>query len=158
MKAATIKELKIELGTRPPEELLEICLRLSKFKKENKELLTYLLYEVSDESAYIATVKREVSHDFTLINTSSYYYIKKSVRKILRNVRKYIRYSKKKETEVELLIHFCYELRKVRPSIENNIALRNIFNRQIATIKKAMSALHEDLQYDYQTELNKINE
>lgn len=158
MKAASIKELKIELGLRPAEELLEICLRLSKFKKENKELLTYLLYEASNEATYIASVKREVEHEFTLINTSSYYYIKKSVRKILRNVKKYIRYSKQKETEVELLLYFCYELKNMTPSIDNNIALQNIFKRQIDAVRKAMTSLHEDLQYDYQMELNQIIE
>jgi len=34
--------------------------------------------------------------------------------------------------------------------------LQNIFNRQIETIKKAISTLHEDLQYDYELELNEI--
>lgn len=156
MKAATIRELKHELSNRSQAELLELCLRLSKFKKENKELLTYLLYEASDEAAYITNVKNEIEHEFEQINKKSYYYIKKSVRKILRNIKKYIRYSKKKETEVELLIYFCSELKKMRPSIEKNIALHNIFKRQIKAIKKTVSSLHEDLQYDYEVELNEI--
>ncbi len=156
MKAATVWELKQELNNRSQIELVELCLRLSKFKKENKELLTYLLYEASNETDYIESVKIEIEHEFELINKTSYYFIKKSVRKILRNTKKYIRYSKKKETEVELLIYFCNELKKMRPSIENNVTLNNLFNRQIEAIKKAMSFLHEDLQYDYEIELNKI--
>ena len=156
MKAATVRELKQELSNRSQTELLKLCLRLSKFKKENKELLTYLLYEASDEAAYIANVKKEIEHEFEQINKKSYYYIKKSVRKILRNIKKYIRYSKKKETEVELLIYFCSELKKMRPSVEKNIALHNIYKRQIEAIKKALSSLHEDLQYDYEVELNEI--
>jgi len=153
MKAATVKELKQELGNRSQKELVEFCLRLSKFKKENKELLTYLLYEESNEVAYIQSVKREIEQEFKGINRTSYYFIKKSVRKILRNTKKYIRYSKKKETEVELLIYFCLELKKMKPSIKRNMVLQNIFNRQIETIKKAISTLHEDLQYDYEIEL-----
>ncbi len=153
MKTATVKELKEELNNRPQKELLELCLRLSKFKKENKELLTYLLYEESDEAAFIQSVKREIEQEFEGINRTSYYFIKKSVRKILRNTKKYIRYSKKKETEVELLIYFCLELKKMKPSIKRNMVLQNIFNRQIETIKKAISTLHEDLQYDYEIEL-----
>jgi len=156
MKAATIKELKQELGNRSQKELLELCLRLSKFKKENKELLTYLLYEESDEAAFIQNVKSEIEQEFSLINTTSYYFIKKSVRKILRNTKKYIRYSKKKETEVELLIYFCSELKNMRPSIERNVPLKNILIRQIEAIKKAVSTLHEDLQYDYEVEMNEI--
>ena len=48
MKAVNVSRLKTELNNRSPKELLEICLRLSKFKKENKELLTYLLLEADD--------------------------------------------------------------------------------------------------------------
>ena len=153
MKAATVKELKQELGNRSPKELLELCLRLSKFKKENKELLTYLLYEESDEAAFIQGVKREIEQEFEDINRTSYYFIKKSVRKIMRSTKKYIRYSKKKETEVELLIYFCSELKNMNPSISRNMVLNNIYKRQIEAIKKAISTLHEDLQYDYEIEL-----
>lgn len=154
MKTATVRELKKELSHRSPTELLELCLHLSKFKKENKELLTYLLYESSNEDAYIESVKTEMKEQFKEINISSYYFIKKSVRKILRNTKKYIRYSKKKETEVELLIYFCYSLNNMSPPIKRNVTLENIFDRQIVLIRKAISTLHEDLQYDYELEID----
>ena len=144
MKAATVKEIRQELNQRSPKELLELCLRLSRFKKENKELLTYLLFEADDEAAFIEGVKREIKLDFEVINTSSYYFMKKSIRKILRNTKKYIRYSKKKETEVELLIYFCAELIKMKPSIKNNTVLNNMYKRQIDVINKAIGTLHED--------------
>lgn len=156
MKAASVKEIKIELSSRSKGELLELCLHLAKFKKENKELLTYLLYEASDESAYVESVKKEIEQLFKQINKRNYYFIKKSVRKILITVKKYIQYSKKKETEVELLLCFCGELKKMRPSIKENIALINIYKRQIEAIKKTIASLHEDLQFDYEIELNKI--
>lgn len=156
MKAASIKELKQELNSRSQGDLLELCLRLSRFKKENKELLTYLLFEASDEAAYIEGVKTEIKQEFKQINKKSYYLIKKSVRKILRSIKKYIRYSKKKETEVELLLCFCSELKKMRPSMNNNIPLSNIFIRQVELIKKTVSSMHEDLQFDYGAELNEI--
>ena len=149
MKAATVSELKKELSTRSPKELLELCLRLSKFKKENKELLTYLLYEASNEAGYIMSVKSEIDTEFELINKKSFYFIKKSIRKILRNIKKYVRYSKNKETEVELLIYFCTKLKEFRPSIKRNITLTNLFNRQITLIRKSILSLDEDLQYDY---------
>ena len=76
MKAVTVKELKTELSSRAPKELLEICLRLSKFKKENKELLTYLLFESDQESDYIAWAKREVDTHFEGMNTRNFFFIK----------------------------------------------------------------------------------
>jgi len=157
MKTATVKELRQELSTRQPKELLELCLRLSKFKKENKELLTYLLYEASDEATYIENIKKEMTEGFEGINRKSYYFIKKSVRKILRNCKKYIRYSKKKETEVDLLIYFSLELINMKPSLKRSTVLQNLYKRQVESIKKIVKSLHEDLQYDYEIELEEMD-
>jgi len=157
MKAVTVKELKIELSERSQSELIELCLRLSRFKKENKELLTYLLFESSNESGYIESVKIEIDNQFELINTKTYYFIKKSVRKILRIIKKYIRYSKNKETEIELILYFCKKLQQFKPSIKGNTVLHNIYLREIAGVRKKMKLLHEDLQYDYEIELKKLD-
>lgn len=156
MKAVTVKELKQELNTRSAKELLELCLRLSKFKKENKELLTYLLFESSDEYLYVESVKKEIDWQFDQINKKTYYLIKKSVRKILNNTKKYIRYSQKKETEVELLIYFCTKLKNLTPPIQKSTKLQNLYNTQIAVIRKKITALHEDLKYDYGVELDAL--
>jgi len=156
MKPAAVKQIKDELKSRDNQQLIELCLSLSKFKKENKELLTYLLFEAEDEQGYIQNVKEEIKEEFSLINLSSYYFMKKSLRKILRNVKKHIRYSKKKETDIELLIYFCYEMRQLSPSIDYNITLSNIFNRQLDMIKKKMLLVHEDLRYDYELELESL--
>jgi len=158
MKTATVKQLKDELKHSSTEELMHLCLRLSRFKKENKELLTYLLFEAHDEAVYIENVKQEIDLQFETINTDSYFYIKKSVRKILRLIKKYSRYSLKKETEVELLLYFCHKLKDFKPSINRNVTLTNIYNRQIAAIKKIITGLHEDLQYDYTIALEDLEE
>lgn len=158
MKAVSVVTIKKELQHRSSEELTELCLRLAKFKKENKELLTYLLFESHDETGYIESVKQEIDEQFELINTNSYFYIKKSVRKILRTIKKFARYSLKKETEVELLLYFCQKLKDFKPSINHNVTLTNIFERQIHLIKKIVSTLHEDLQYDYKLILDELHD
>ncbi|MDV7188042.1 hypothetical protein R3X25_12180 [Lutibacter sp. TH_r2] len=157
MKTASVKELKNELKHIPQTELVELCLSLSKFKKENKELLTYLLFEKSNEERFIESVKNEVDELFNEINTKSYFYIKKSVRKILRIIKKYIRYSKKKETEIELLLYFCKKMKNFQPSIKKYTVLENIFDREISALKKKIQGVHEDLQFDYGQELNSLN-
>ena len=156
MKTATVNELKNEIQHLSQTELIEAVLVLSKFKKENKELLTYLLFEASDEAGFIEGVKEEISNEFSTINCNSYFYMKKSVRKILRITKKYIRYSKNKETEIELLLYFCKELKNLKPSIYKNISLNNIYDRQITFIKKNLTKLHEDLQYDYNLMLDEL--
>ncbi|MDY8136334.1 hypothetical protein [Aquimarina sp. 2201CG5-10] len=156
MKTATVKEIKTELYHRSPDEIIELCLRLSKFKTENKELLTYLLFESDQEDSYIENIKNEIDSHFETINFSSYYYIKKSIRKILRIIKKYIRYSKKTETEVELLLHFCKKFKNITPPIQESTVLQNIYNREINTIQKKLKNLHSDLQHDYNLELEEI--
>lgn len=156
MKAASIKEIKTELNHRSNQELLALCLRLGKFKKENKELLTYLLFESSNEENFIQSIKANVDRDFEKINTKTFYFIKKSVRKILRDIKKFIRYSQNKETEVELLLYFCFKLKEFKPSIKQNTTLVNLYNRQIDYINKKVMALHDDLQYDYNLELKEL--
>jgi hypothetical protein len=156
MKAVTIKELNQELINRSPKELRDLCLRLSRFKKENKELLTYLLFESADEAQYIESVKEEIGVKFKEVNRKSYYFIKKGVRRILLITKKYIRYSQNKKTEVDLLISYCKELQKFTPPINKNQALRNLYARQVDEIKEKLSSLHEDLQYDYEPELKAL--
>lgn len=156
MKAVTIKQLKDELSHKSANELKELCLHLARFKKENKELLTYLLFESHDEESYIQTIKEEIDFQFDEVNTNSFYYIRKSVRKILSSIKKHIRYSKKKETEAELLLYFCKKLKAFRPSIKRSTRLQNVFDSQIRMATKAIDKLHEDLQYDFQIELNEL--
>jgi hypothetical protein len=157
MKAVTIKELKEELADCTPKGLRDLCLRLARFKKENKELLTYLLFQSFDEAIYIEGVKKEVDEQFEQINRKSYRFIKKSFSKILRSIRKYSRYSQKKETEVELLVYFCTKLNKFTPSLHKNTGLHNFYEKQIITIRKKASQLHEDLQFDYKIELERLS-
>jgi len=156
MKPATIAQIKKELQHKSDQELIDYCLRLSKFKKENKELLSYLLFQSDDEQAYIDAIQEDIDEKLESINTSNYYYVKKSLRRILRDTKKFIRYSSKKETEVELLLHFCYRLSEFKPSVFKNKTLENMYVRQINVIESKIDALHEDLQYDYNLELEQL--
>jgi len=149
MKAATIIEIKKELKYRSQEQLIEYCLAMARFKLESKELLTYLVFESEDEQAYIQSVKDYITHEFSTITATNFFFIKKSVRKILRQTKRYVRYSKKKETEAELLIFFCHALKDMRPSIKRNRVLTNMYKMQLSLAQKAIAKLHEDLQYDY---------
>ena len=158
MKAAGVKAIKEELNSRSREELSDLCLKLSKFKKENKELLTYLLFEADNENLFIISIQEKIDLEFENIKRKSYYFIKKSIRKILRNTKKNIRYSKKKQTEVELLLHFCKKLKKFDPSISNSIPLTRIFDREILKVEKILKTLHPDLKYDYESEIESILE
>lgn len=134
-------------------QLKSLCLRLAKFKKDNKELLTYLLFEAHDEHGYVESVKREVTEQFESISNLNTYYLKKSLRRILKIVNKQIRYSGLPETELELRIHFCRQIKEADMAITKSTVLMNLYEQQLKKIHQALEKLHEDLQFDYQAQV-----
>lgn len=155
MKAATIHEIKQELSNRKPAEVTDLCLRLARFKKENKELLTYLLFEAHREEEFVGELKEEIADLFHSINKTHLYFAKKTLRRIVRVINKYCRYSQSKQTEVELRLFFCNRLFHADISLYNN-AIGKIYDGQVKKLREALETLHEDLQYDYRRELEKL--
>jgi hypothetical protein len=156
MKTATIQELKQELQSVSQSKLLELCLRLAKFKKENKELLTFLLFESHDEESYTVGVRLLIDEGFAELPKTTHYLTKKSLRKILRITNRYIKYAGSKQVEVALLIYFCQQMKSLNMHLPKTAVLHNIYLQQLKKIKAALKLLHEDLQYDYQRELDAL--
>jgi hypothetical protein len=149
MKAASVHELKDELQQLPPKQLVELCLRLSRFKKENKELLTYLLFEANDLPGYITLVKQQMDEAFQALNTSQIFLAKKTIRKTLRIANKHVRFTGSKQAEVELLIYFCTLLKGSGIQLQKSTAMLNLYNQQLKKTRKALEGMHEEEQYDY---------
>lgn len=158
MKAASSSDLKQGLKKLTHNELLDICLRLARFKKENKELLSFLLFESDDIPSYIRAAREEMDEQFENVNTSQLYFAKKTVRKILRETNKHIRYSSHKQVEVELLLHFCSRLQQKVSSFTKSPALFKLYLNQLKKLRASIESLHEDLQYEYLKELEKISD
>ncbi len=153
MKTVSLNDIKKELSNHGSTDLLEYCLRLAKFKKENKELLQYLLFEAEDISTYVQEVKREIEEQFVQMNTSNVYFVKKSVRKILRNINKQIRFSMSRQVEAELLIEFCNCIKRHSVPIKKSRQLYKLYENQLKKIDKTLCSLHPDLQYDLKRQL-----
>ncbi len=156
MKPASLKEIKASLTTLSHQQLQEICLRLARHRKENKELVTYLLFEADDPQLFVSHVKEETEQQFSMMNTTNLYLAKKTIRKVLGTTNKYIKFSGSRQSEVELLIHFCRMLKDSGVPLGESPVLYNLYRRQIQKIGKAMSFLHEDLQHDYGKQLEEL--
>ena len=156
MKAASIAELKTELKRVPQADLIEIVLRLARYKKENKELLSFLLFEADDLEGYIQSVQKEIEDGFGEINTANMHWAKKGIRKVLRITNKHIRYTGSKVAEVELLLHFCRELQELDIRLDKSTQLTNLYSAQLKKIRAAIATMHEDLQYDYLSRLEEL--
>ena len=79
MDTASIKQLKDTLSTLGREELTGLLLRMVKFKKENKELLTFLLFEAGDLDAYVYEISQEIKDEFENYRLKTAYYKRKGV-------------------------------------------------------------------------------
>ncbi|NQW28331.1 MAG: hypothetical protein HQ474_10515 [Flammeovirgaceae bacterium] len=156
MTTTSLIEIKNELKELNNQDLIKLILRLAKHKVENKELLGYLLFESTDQEAYVQKIFGELNDQFHNINNNSYYLIKKSIRKIQRLTKKNIKYSQKKEIEVTIGIYFCKKILQIKPSIRTNNAIMNILERQVLSIRKSLISLNEDLQFDFQSALDRI--
>jgi hypothetical protein len=157
MKPASLNTIKKEVEQLPPELIAQYCVRMAKYKVENKELLNYLLYQAYDQQTFIKEVCNEVDEQFLNLNKSHLYLSKKTIRKALKTTQKYIKFSGVKTTEVELLIHFCKKLKGSGLPLHHGKVLGNLYLRQFERIKKVLSNLHEDLQMDYAEEISKIS-
>ena len=152
----SIHDIKKELITRPPKELVEICVRLGKFKKENKELLSYLLFEADDEAGYVSKVKESITIEFDDLPKPNLYLTKKVLRKIIRGANKHARYMASKSSEAEILIHVCAMITEKNIPLQKSQVLYNLYAGLIKKINGIIEGLHEDLQYDLRKSLENL--
>ena len=156
MKAATLNDIRKQLDTLEPSALEHMCLSLARYRKENKELLTYLLFEAHDEPAYVANIKLEVDGLFETLPEGNVYFVKKSLRKIVRFINKHIRYSGLPATELEVRIYFCQKVRSAGVPLREGTVLFNLYHQQLKKIHAIWLKLPEDIQFDYERDIRAI--
>ena len=154
MKAASISELKKSLANLDRDELLDACVRLAKYKVDNKELLTYLLLKSHDEQTYIREVCDEIDHAFRGVTSMP----KKTIRKIIRWLDKRVRYSGDVETELELRIYFCSQFLRRRIRLGRCKVSANMYRGQLKKIENLLEKVHSDLQFDYRQQMEGFEE
>jgi hypothetical protein len=156
MKASSIKEIKTELSSLSAESLQDLCLSLARFKKENKEFLSYQLFEAQDEEGYVQKAKETLDESFENLNIQSTYIAKKQLRKIIRIAAKFSKYSDEKATEITLHLYIVEKMIASGLKIQNSQQINNLYLSLIKKIKAGIATLHEDLQYDFQKQLDRI--
>lgn len=157
MKAAAISDVKNELKSLPAKNLVDICLRLAKYKADNKELIGFLLFEAHKKPAFVEELKNGISVQFNQLDPKqNLYYLKKSLRKILRQIVKYCRYLDDKAMAADLHIFFCLQLKDSGIPFHKSQQLTNLYAQQLKKIHSLIATLHPDLQADYRHDLEKI--
>ncbi len=150
-----LQQIKKEVQHLPNEQLSELLFRLARYKKENKELLAYLLFEAYDEAAFIEKVKAEAGFMFSQLPALSYH-AAKGMRKILKLLGKYTKFIGSGQAEIELLLNFCHNYLEYADRRTAYKPIRLILLRQVEKIRNLIGKLHEDLQFDYTETYNAL--
>jgi len=157
MKVSSLSELKKELHELPQKQLMELCLSLAKYKKDNKEFLDYLLFQSHDKQSFVTAIKTEIDEHFEELKfQTNLYFVKKSLRKLLRTLTKYCKYMGDKGSATDVHIYFCVKLKASNIPYHKSQLLVNMYEQQLKKINTLILGLHEDLQQDYFNELQQI--
>lgn len=157
MTFASLAEIKKQLQETDADVLQSLCLRLAKYKKENKELLGYLLFESQNEASYVQQIKEEIDAQFEELKGRNLYLVKKMLRKILRYTNRHIKYSNRDETDLELRIYFCEKIKQAKIPLRESAVLLNLYQGQLKKINAVLAKLPEDLQSDYSNAIKAIS-
>ncbi|MBS1554900.1 MAG: hypothetical protein JSU09_08230 [Bacteroidetes bacterium] len=157
MTFASLAEIKKQLQETDADVLQALCLRLAKYKKENKELLGYLLFESQNEAGYVQQIKEEIDAQFEELKGRNLYLVKKMLRKILRYTNRHIKYSNRDETDLELRIFFCEKIKQAKIPLRESAVILNLYQGQLKKINAVLAKLPEDLQSDYSNAIRTIS-
>ena len=152
MQAASIAELKKALVKLDQGELLDAVLRLARFKKDNKELLTYLLFMSHDENGFANYLCREIDEHFNATPNMH----KKTMRKVIRWMNKCVRFSGNKETEAQVRTHFCRALKNSKTPFQKHKVMTTMHTGQHKKIDQALAKLHDDIRAEFLLELREL--
>ena len=120
---------------------------LNPFLENNQKAYSYHGYSTTD--FYKSDPRYGSNEEFKNLNKKSAYLTKKAVRKALKDTNKYIRFSGSKETEIELLVYFCQQMRKHGNRLSYSRVLANLYMNLVKRIQKTLSTLPHDLQLVY---------
>lgn len=149
MDISSLQQIKKELEKVDHKQMIQYCLKLASYKRDNKLYLNYLLFESENEITYKEKIQSEILKQFEDINDSTVYYLKKRIRKTKQLLYKYVTFTEQMETHLELYIFFLKQLHPYAQQIESSKQIQSMILTVIRSFEKKLSKLHEDLQYDF---------
>ncbi|MDN3690138.1 hypothetical protein [Cyclobacterium jeungdonense] len=156
MQLPSLNSLKKELQHRDSKELIDLVLHLSKLNRDNKAFLYFKLFDSDDASLFVDTVKEELEKAFNSANSKNYYFAKKSAQGIRRILNKNLKLTKDSNAKIELITFFCRQLEEFGYLEYHYPVIDNLYALQVGKVEKLIGNLHEDLQFDYQEQLENL--
>ena len=156
MKIATLAEIKKELQHLSPKELIDLITDLSKFSTDNKLYLYFKLYGREQPGLFAEMVQEELINDFRNGNQRNAHYAKKSAQAIRRKLNKYLKFTKDKPTQIDLISFFCGSLYEYGYLMHRHPVIENLYLMQMSKVERLLGQMHEDLQNDYQDKVKEL--
>ena len=150
-----LSDLKKELLELSKPELIQLCLRVAKLKRENKELLAYLIFDSEDPIFYAQKLKPEIKEVFEQPFQHAYY-LTKSIRKAMRLITKYYRFTSNKQGETELLIYLVEEFYLSWRNDYRYQALGKVIYRCLEKAQSNLKKIDEDFRADFEDPINEL--
>lgn len=150
-----LSDLKKELLELSKPELIQLCLRVAKLKRENKELLAYLIFDSGDPLFYAQKLKPEIKEVFEQPFQHAYY-LTKSMRKAMRLITKYYRFTSNKQGETELLIYLVEEFYLSWRNEYRYQALGKVIFRCLEKAQSNLKKIDEDFRADFEDPINEL--
>jgi hypothetical protein len=150
-----LSDLKKELLELSKPELIQLCLRVAKLKRENKELLAYLIFDSEDPLFYAQKLKPEIKEVFEQPFQHAYY-LTKSIRKAKRLITKYYRFTSNKQGETELLIYLVEEFYLSWRNEYRYQALGKVIFRCLEKAQSNLKKIDEDFRADFEDPINEL--
>lgn len=146
---------KKEIAKLDVKTVADICIRLAKYKTENKEFLNYLLFYSFDNEPYINDLKFDITNTFLLYKQNDYTYTK-IIKSLLTRLNKHLKFIADKTREAEIIAQFCAAFINKIDVRSYNSGLIQVLYRQFVRLQKVVLKLDEDLQFDYATDMETI--
>lgn len=155
MTTIKLQNQKKEIAKLDAKTLAEICIRLAKYKTENKEFLNYLLFHSYDNQPYIDEIKSDITNTFLSFNQNDYLN-SKVLKGLLTRLNKQLKFIADKNREAEIVTEFCLAF-IANVSVRCYYAgLMQVLYRQFVRLQKVVGKLDEDLQFDYKEDIYTI--
>lgn len=156
MKIASLAEIKKELQHLSPKELIEVITDLSKFSTDNKLFLYFKLYGREQPDLFAEMVQEELINDFRNGNQRNAHYAKKSAQAVRRKLNKYLKFTKDKPTQIDLISFFCEMLYEYGYLMYRHPVIENLYLLQVGKVERLIGQMHEDLQFDYRDKVREL--
>lgn len=152
----SLKEIREELKLLDRTELEELIVDLAKLSRQNKRSLGVKLASRHDASVVLDLFKEELDLLFAEANDSNHYLAKKSIQAIRKKMNQNLTLTKDKSQQVELLFHFCEQMKAFGYLAYKHPVIDNVYLMQFKKADKLLEGLHEDLRYDFAEKLNAL--